>query len=139
MSKTPDRPAVVIPTSEEDKAIARRENQAAALSTNKLKSEITPVEWILLDNQLNQFTKKSEKLAELLVDTYQGGDIRKMGSGAGQAGFMVLVGAFMPAVLIELGFITNTEDETYLDSEKGQDEMAERIAKSIQQYRELRE
>jgi|GEM_PF-531935 len=125
--------------SEEDKAIARRENTAAELSSNKSKADITPVEWILLDNQLNQYTKKSEKLAEILVNTYQGGEIRKMGSGAGQAGFMVLVGAFMPAVLVELGFITHPEDEAYLVSEKGQDEIAERIAKSILQYRDLRE
>lgn len=123
--------------SEEDKAIARRENKAAELSSNKRKSEISPVEWILLENQLNQFTKESERLAASIVETYGTGPIRKLGTGAGQAGFMVLVGAFMPAVLVELGFITNAEDEVILMSEKGQDEAAERLTKSIVKYREL--
>ena len=122
--------------SEEDKAIARRENKAAELSAKKSKSEISPVEWILLENQLNQFTKQSEILAMDLVENIEGGQIRKMGSGAGQAGFMVLVGAFMPAVLVELGFITNPEDEKVLQSRKGEDELADRIMKAIVKYRD---
>jgi N-acetylmuramoyl-L-alanine amidase len=122
--------------SEEDKAIARRENKAAELSSKKRKSEISPVEWILLENQLNSFTKESEHLTELMVDGFQNMGVRKMGSGAGQAGFMVLVGAFMPAILVELGFITHPDDEKYLMSPKGQDELAERLARSILRYRD---
>ncbi len=122
--------------SEEDKAIARRENKAAELSAKKSKSEISPVEWILLENQLNLYTKESERFAELVVGTYEGGQIRKMGSGAGQAGFMVLVGAFMPAALVELGFITHPDDEAFMASEKGQEELADRLLKSILKYRD---
>ncbi|HSQ42380.1 MAG TPA: N-acetylmuramoyl-L-alanine amidase [Fibrobacteraceae bacterium] len=122
--------------SEEDKAIARRENQAAELSAQKSKDEISPVEWILLENQLNQYTKKSERLAELIIDSYEGGQIRKLGSGAGQAGFMVLVGAFMPAALVELGFITHPDDEAILSSRKGQDKLASRLAQAIIRYRD---
>ena len=58
-----------------------------------------------------------------------------MGSGAGGAGFMVLVGAFMPATLVELGFISNPEEELYMNSEKGQKDMAKRIAKGVQEYK----
>lgn len=122
--------------SEEDKAIARRENKAAELSAKKSKSEITPVEWILLENQLNLYTKESERLAELMVSTFEGGQIRKMGSGAGQAGFMVLVGAFMPAALVELGFITHPDDEAFMAGEKGQEDQAELLLKSILRFRD---
>lgn len=125
--------------SEEDKAIARRENKAAELSAKKNKSEISPVEWILLENQLNLYTKESERVAELMVSSIEGGQIRKMGSGAGQAGFMVLVGAFMPAALVELGFITHPDDEAFMASEKGQDELSERLLKSILRYRDSAE
>jgi len=125
--------------SEEDKAIARRENKAAELSAKKTKSEITPLEWILLENQLNAFTKESERFAEFLINDYDGGSIRKMGSGAGQAGFMVLVGAFMPAVLVELGFITHPDDSHYMASERGQDDMADRITKGVIQFRDSEE
>lgn len=122
--------------SEEDKAIARRENKAAELSAKKSKSEISPVEWILLENQLNLYTKESERLTENMVSSVEGGKIRKMGSGAGQAGFMVLVGAFMPAALVELGFITHPEDEAYLISDEGQEDLAERLLRSILRYRD---
>lgn len=121
--------------SEEDKAIARRENKAIELSASKKgKSEITPVEWILLENQLNAYTKESERFAGYLVDSYEGGQIKKMSSGAGQAGFMVLVGAFMPAVLVEVGFITHPDDAAWMSSVKGQDDIANRLLKAIKAY-----
>ena len=118
--------------SEEDKAIARRENQAIALESGKKgKTEISPAEWIVLDNQLALYAEKSALLAGHLVEAFDGGSIRKLQTGAGQAGFMVLVGAYMPAVLAELGFITNPTDGTFLATEKGQNEIADRLAKAI--------
>jgi len=121
--------------SEEDKAIARRENKAIELSASKKgKNEISPVEWILLENQLNMYTKESERFAGYLVDSYEGGQIKKMSSGAGQAGFMVLVGAFMPAVLVEIGFITHPEDAAWMGSSQGQEDIANRLAKAIKAY-----
>ncbi|MCL1957300.1 MAG: N-acetylmuramoyl-L-alanine amidase [Fibromonadales bacterium] len=117
---------------EEDKAIARRENQAIALESDKKgKTEISPAEWIILDNQLALYAEKSALLAGYLVESFDGGSIKKMYKGASQAGFMVLVGAYMPAVLAELGFITHPSDATYMSSEKGQSEIAENLAKAI--------
>jgi len=121
--------------SEEDNAIARRENQVVALETDKKrKTEISPAEWIILDNQLALYAEKSALLAGHLVESFDGGSIRKLGTGAGQAGFMVLVGAFMPAVLAELGFITNPTDAALLASDKGQEELAERLSKAINSF-----
>jgi N-acetylmuramoyl-L-alanine amidase len=118
--------------SEEDKAIARRENQAIALESGKKgKNEISPAEWIILDNQLALYAEKSALLAGHLVEAFDGGSIKKLQTGAGQAGFMVLVGAYMPAVLAELGFITNPTDGAFLDSEKGQNEIVDRLTKAI--------
>ena len=117
---------------EEDRAIARRENQAIALESGKKgKTEISPAEWIILDNQLALYAEKSALLAGYLVETFDGGSIRKMHKGAGQAGFMVLVGAYMPAVLAELGFITHPSDATYMSTEKGQNEIAENLVKAV--------
>ncbi|MDR2580821.1 MAG: cell envelope integrity protein CreD [Fibromonadaceae bacterium] len=121
--------------SEEDKAIARRENQAIAMESGKKgKTEISPAEWIILDNQLALYAERSALLAGHLVEAYDGGPIKKMGTGAGQAGFMVLVGAYMPAVLAELGFITHPGDAEIMASEKGQNEMAERLTKAIANF-----
>jgi len=121
--------------SEEDNAIARRENQVVALETDKKrKNEISPAEWIVLDNQLALYAEKSALLAGHLVEAFDGGAIRKLGTGAGQAGFMVLVGAFMPAVLAELGFITNPTDAAVFSTDKGQEELAERLSNAISSF-----
>ena len=118
--------------SEEDKAIARRENKAVALESGKKnKTDISPAEWIILDNQLALYAERSALLAGHLVEAFDGGSVRKLGTGAGQAGFFVLVGAYMPAVLAELGFITNPTDGAYMATEKGQNELADRLAKAI--------
>jgi N-acetylmuramoyl-L-alanine amidase len=121
--------------SEEDKAIARRENQAVALESDKKgKNEISPAEWIILDNQLALYAEKSALFAGHLVETFEGGSIRKLQTGAGQAGFMVLVGAYMPAVLAELGFITSPHDGEVLSSEKGQNDIVNKFVKAIESF-----
>jgi len=122
--------------SEEDKALARRENQAIMLSEGKhSKTDISPVQWILLEHQLNLYTKESERLTGHMVDSMARSSIRKHGTGASQAGFYVLVGAFMPAVLVEMGFITNPDDEKHMASSKGQYEIAERLKEAVLSYK----
>ena len=48
---------------------------------------------------------------------------------------MVLVGALMPAVLFEIGFISNPEDEDYMITTKGQEDIAARISKAVSSYK----
>lgn len=122
--------------SEEDKALARRENKFIDESSSAVsRQELSPVEWILLEHQLNLYTKESEEFAFALVNSLENvKGISKSGNGAGQAGFYVLVGAFMPAVLLELGFISNPDEEKYLASEAGQNELVQKIADSIDRY-----
>lgn len=122
--------------SEEDKALARRENEAiGAEGGGKSKAEISPVEWILLEHQLNLYSKESETFAENIMKAFDGHAIPKYATGASQAGFYVLVGAYMPAVLFEMGFLTNDHDRRLLASEKGQKQIAERLAKAIDRQR----
>jgi len=42
----------------------------------------------------------------------------------------------MPSVLVETGFLTNPEEENYLASEKGQNEVATAIASAFKAYKE---
>ena len=72
---------------------------------------------------------------EELLKSFDGGKIARQANGVGGAGFMVLVGAMMPAVLIELGFISNLEDEAYMMTAKGQQDLAERVAKAVANYK----
>ncbi|MGV9003913.1 N-acetylmuramoyl-L-alanine amidase [Flavobacterium sp.] len=62
-------------------------------------------------------------------------NIGRKSRGVKQAPFMVLHKAYMPRVLIEMGFISNSTEGARLDSEEGQDEIAEAIAKAIIRYK----
>jgi len=53
-----------------------------------------------------------------------------------QAGFIVLKYTYMPSVLIETGFLTNKSEGVYLNSEKGQTEMADAISSAIIEYKD---
>ena len=52
-----------------------------------------------------------------------------------QAGFIVLKYTYMPSVLIELGFLSNKKEGSYLNSVKGQSEMADAIANAVIKYK----
>ena len=52
-----------------------------------------------------------------------------------QAGFIVLKYTYMPSVLIELGFLSNKKEGAYLNSSKGQSEMAEAISNAVINYK----
>jgi N-acetylmuramoyl-L-alanine amidase len=55
--------------------------------------------------------------------------------GVKQAGFLVLWKTSMPSVLIETGFLTHAEEEKYLGSQKGQDQIAFAIYKAFKNYK----
>jgi N-acetylmuramoyl-L-alanine amidase len=56
--------------------------------------------------------------------------------GVKQAGFLVLWKTTMPSVLVELGFLSNPHEEKYLNSEKGQEELAKAMFNAFSKYRE---
>lgn len=124
--------------SEADKAIERRENEAIRFETGERqrKDALSPVEWMMLEHQLNQFTKESERFAELAVRNLSSkGPVRKERTGAGQAGFFVLVGALMPSVLVETGYVSHPDDAKSLGSEAGRKAIASQLARSIDEFR----
>lgn len=59
--------------------------------------------------------------------------------GVRQAGFLVLYKTTMPSVLIECGFLSNTEEEQFLMSEKGQDHIASAIFRAFKSFKEKTE
>jgi N-acetylmuramoyl-L-alanine amidase len=125
--------------SEEDNALARRENQAVQAEKGKTdKTEISPVDWILLEHQLNLYSKQSEDFTEKLIHSFEDFDLPKYGTGASQAGFFVLVGAYMPAVLFEMGFLTNDRDRAFMADKKGQKRIAIKLAEAIDRFMSYR-
>ncbi len=55
--------------------------------------------------------------------------------GVNQAGFLVLWRATMPSILIELGFLSNSTEERFLNSEEGQVYMASAIYRAFKEYK----
>jgi N-acetylmuramoyl-L-alanine amidase len=83
------------------------------------------------------FFKKSYKLAAAVQQEIANMGREDLGVWQRQKGIWVLQATQMPAILIETGFIANAEDERYLNSEQGQQEIAEAIAKGIKKYKDL--
>jgi N-acetylmuramoyl-L-alanine amidase len=63
------------------------------------------------------------------------GFAKRHNRGVKQAGFLVLFKTTMPSVLIETGFLTNGEEEKYLKSDAGQDQIAEGILRAFRNYK----
>ena len=125
------------PESEEDKAIARRENKVATLYGEKnAKEELSPLEWFKLEARLEKYKQNSYMFTEQMLKAFDDGKIKRQGGGVGGAGFMVLVGALMPAVLFEIGFISNPEEEAYMKTTKAQEDIAARVAKAVSAYKD---
>ena len=55
--------------------------------------------------------------------------------GVQQAGFLVLWKTAMPSILVELGFINNNKEEQFLNSEKGQTQMALALYRAFEEYK----
>ena len=55
--------------------------------------------------------------------------------GVQQAGFLVLWKTAMPSILVELGFINNAKEEQYLNSEKGQNQLALSLYRAFEEYK----
>jgi N-acetylmuramoyl-L-alanine amidase len=77
----------------------------------------------------------SEKVASYIIDEFKG-HAGRHSRGVKQAPFWVLYHASMPAVLVELGFISNKEEESYLITDKAQTELAEAMYFAVKRYRE---
>ncbi|QNN44560.1 N-acetylmuramoyl-L-alanine amidase family protein [Pedobacter roseus] len=122
---------------EQDAAI--RENADIKLEKN-YKSKYdgydpsNPSSFILLSLLKNTFRDKSIKFAKLIQNSYISRDER-FSRGVKEQGVLVLQRCGMPAVLTEVGFISNTEEEKYINSQKGQSEIANSILEAIKTYK----
>ncbi|RZM15545.1 MAG: N-acetylmuramoyl-L-alanine amidase [Pedobacter sp.] len=128
-------------TSDKLKAIMREVGEFE-IETGEADSTYTPVDFstpqgrTIANIYAQRYQYKSDKLASLINDEVEGSGRNALGVNQRQVGIAVLQATNMPAVLVETGYINNPEDERYLNSEKGQQELAEVITKAVKRYKE---
>ncbi|MEQ1553975.1 MAG: N-acetylmuramoyl-L-alanine amidase [Ferruginibacter sp.] len=81
------------------------------------------------------YQEKSDLIATMVNDEIDATGRKALGVNQRQVGIRVLQSTKMPAILIETGFINNPEDERYLNSKAGQQELAEAITKAVIKYK----
>ena len=82
-----------------------------------------------LPNQDYDFYKKSKETAEKIVNEISGENLLKR--RIGEAPFYILKNTNCPALVLEMGFLSNNNDREYLISENGQNEIATKILESV--------
>lgn len=122
---------------EQDEVI-KRENAAIFLEDNYKENyegfdPNNPENYIILSLMKNTFRTQSLKLAKLVQDQYI--RVGRIDRGVQEKSLAVLARAGMPAILTEIGFISNPDEENYMNSEAGQNEITECLLKAIQNYR----
>lgn len=116
-------------------AIAKKENSVITLEDNyKTKyagyDPNSPESLISATIAQEEYLEQSIELASKIQDVFEF-RLNRKSRGVTQAPFMVLHKAFMPRVLIEMGFISNKEEGAYLNSEEGQVNIAKSIADAV--------
>jgi N-acetylmuramoyl-L-alanine amidase len=123
----------------DDKEVAIRENapmmQEENFRMNYGDVDVSSPEFIALSLlKTKQFFKRSATLAGFVQDEFARAgrvdrDVRQRG-----VGIWVLQATAMPSILVETGYITNREEEDYLNSKDGQEETAECILNAVKTY-----
>ena len=90
--------------------------------------------YIMFEFMQDQYIDKSLSFA-VLVQNSMTGKCERYDRGVRQAAFWVLHKSACPSVLIEVGFITNSQDEKYLASEAGKTAMADAIYNAVVEYK----
>lgn len=93
-----------------------------------------PTSFISLSLMRNTYRDQSIRFAHILQEEYK--EVDRFDRGVKEKSLAVLAKATMPAVLTEIGFLSNPDEEDYLISEDGRKEIAECITIAIQRYKD---
>lgn len=112
------------------------------IETGEADSSYNPVDFTTPEGRTiaqiyaKRYQEKSDRLASLVNEEVEKTGRNALGVNQRQVGIAVLQATNMPAILVETGYINNPEDERYLNSDKGQQELAEVITKAVIRYKQ---
>jgi N-acetylmuramoyl-L-alanine amidase len=118
---------------EDARRVERMENEAVRFEPGGGTGAHDPLNFIMKDMEQNEHLRESSDLADLIqqhLARVHPGPSR----GVKQAGFRVLVTAYMPAVLVEIGFGTNVAEARFLSDPAGQHKIAAAVAAAAAEY-----
>ncbi len=118
----------------EARQTAAIENGALQLESAASRQKTDAVKSILWDLAQSEFQHESSFLAETVLDSMTR-SLRLTNRGVKQAGFFVLGGAAMPAILIEIGFLTNPREERKLATSEYREAAAKAIFTGLGEYK----
>lgn len=121
-------------TDDAARTVAAIENDASGSGLPGVGGDDGALPLILWDMAQTIFLEQSAELAEI-VQQQLNSALGITDRGVRQAPFRVLVGATMPAVLVELGFLTNPEEERRLGSDEYRRKLAQALAAALVRYR----
>ncbi|MDD8018365.1 MAG: N-acetylmuramoyl-L-alanine amidase [Bacteroidota bacterium] len=116
--------------------VAEKENAVVKLEKDyeERYQDLNEENFIILTMAQSAYVKQSERFAELLEETMSA-EMESQRQAVKQAGFYVLVGASMPNVLVETGYLSNPKEEKFLRSPAGQKKIAEAILNAIKGFK----
>jgi N-acetylmuramoyl-L-alanine amidase len=119
--------------SDEALQVALRENASLRFEDGESPSALDPVEYMLTDLQSTANLQESRVLATSMNHS-MAATLSTPDLGVKQGPFQVLVGATMPAVLVEVGYLSNRAEERQLRSSSYQAKIADALADAIVNY-----
>ena len=124
----------------DDKELSMRENSSLYIDSTMLAQvgnfdPDSPEGRIISTLKTQQYFQRSASLALTVEEEFVNIGRSVRDALQRQVGIWVLQATAMPSILVETGYITNPEEEDYLNSEKGQQETADVIVKALARYR----
>lgn len=102
----------------------------------EFKKNDNPAMKMLNAMRTSEYAQRSRKLAEMVEEEFvRSGRESRGAKQRDEKGIWVLQAVAMPAILIELGFLSDPEEEEFITSSEGQQKNAESIAKAVKRYR----
>ncbi len=113
------------------KAVAARENAASGQAMGELPDFVKS---IALNNKLDESRDFASEVQGSLVERAKGANRALTDRGVRQAPFVVLIGAAMPSVLAEVGFVSNNQEAKLLKTSNYRQRIAEALYNAILKY-----
>jgi N-acetylmuramoyl-L-alanine amidase len=126
-------------SAEENLEVAKRENSSILKESNyqehyKGFNPYDAASHILMLNYQSSYHNNSLNMARKVEDHFKNKLLRHS-RGVKQANFVVLQKVAMPSVLVEVGFLTNSTEESFLNGNKGQAHIADELYKAFRDYK----